>query len=79
MEYILKFKEDLFWISETPDDKHLKAYFGVVKEPVNNSVNRFYVFTTVYYKHWTGPVYFNLIRPLHHLAVPRMARYGLNN
>jgi hypothetical protein len=70
-------KEDVFWVSETPDDKHLKAYFGVVKEPVNNSVNRFYVITTVYYKHWTGPVYFNLIRPFHHLVVSRMAQHGI--
>jgi len=70
-------EENLFWISETPDDKHLKAYFGVVKEPLNNSVNRFYVFTTVYYKHWTGPVYFNLIKPFHHLVVSRMAKHGL--
>ncbi len=72
-------KEGLFWISETPDDKHLKAYFGVVLEPINNSVNRFFVITTVYYKHWTGPVYFNLIRPFHHLVVSRMARYGLTH
>ena len=72
-------KEGLFWVSETPDDKHLKAYFGVVKEPVDNSVNRFYVFTTVYYKHWTGPVYFNLIRPFHHLVVSRMAQHGLTH
>jgi len=72
-------KEDLFWVSETPDDKHLKAYFGVVKEPVSNSVNRFYVITTVYYKHWTGSVYFNLIRPFHHLVVSRIAQYGLTH
>jgi hypothetical protein len=70
-------EEEQFWISETPDDKHLKAYFGVVKEPVINNVSRFYVFTTVYYKHWTGPVYFNLIRPFHHLVVSRMAKNGL--
>jgi hypothetical protein len=70
-------KEDLFWVSETPEDKHLRAYFGVVKEPVNNAVNRFYVVTTVFYKHWTGPVYFNIIRPFHHLVVSRMARHGL--
>lgn len=70
-------KEDRFWISETPDDKHLKAYFGIVREPLNNSVNRFHVMTTVYYKHWTGPVYFNLIRPFHHLVVSRMAKHGL--
>jgi hypothetical protein len=69
-------KEDLFWISETPDDKHLRAYFGVVQEPLDTSTNRFYVITTVYYKHWTGPVYFNLIRPFHHLVVSRMAQYG---
>ena len=71
-------KKNQFWISETPDDKHLKAYFGVVKEPVSNSINRFHVITTVYYKHWTGPVYFNLIRPFHHLVVSRMAKQGLS-
>ena len=72
-------KEDNYWISETPDDKHLRAYFGVVKESVSDSLNRFYVITTVYYKHWTGPVYFNLIRPFHHLVVARMAYYGLTH
>ena len=70
-------KEDIYWISETPDDKHLRAYFGVVKEPLGKSINRFHIVTTVYYKHWTGPVYFNLIRPFHHLVVSRMARHGL--
>ncbi len=71
-------KEDMFWVSETPDDKHLRAYFGVVKEPVSNSINRFYVITIVFYKHWTGPIYFNLIRPFHHLVVSQMAKYGLS-
>ena len=70
-------KEGKYWISETPDDKHLRAYFGVIKEPASKSINRFYVITSVYYKHWTGPVYFNLIRPFHHLVVSRMAHYGL--
>ena len=72
-------KENIFWVSETPADKHLRAYFGVVREPVNTSINRFYVVTTVFYKHWTGPIYFNLIRPFHHLVVSRMARYGLTH
>jgi hypothetical protein len=72
-------KEDTYWLSETPDDKHLRAYFGVVTEPVSNSINRFYVVTTVFYKHWTGPVYFNLIRPFHHLVVSRMGRHGLTH
>ena len=70
-------EEERFWIAETPDDNHLKAYFGVIREPVDASVNRFRVMTSVYYTHWTGPVYFNLIRPFHHLVVARMARYAL--
>jgi hypothetical protein len=70
-------EEGCFWIAETPDDNHLKAYFGVTCEPVDATVNRFQVMTSVYYTHWTGPVYFNLIRPFHHLVVARMARYGL--
>ena len=39
--------------------------------------NRFYIMTVVHYKHWTGPVYFNMIRPFHHLVVRRMALAGL--
>ena len=70
-------REEVFWISETPDDKHLQAFFGVVKETVNDSTSRFYVTTTVFYKHWTGPVYFNLIRPFHHLIVSRMMKAGI--
>jgi len=72
-------REDHYWISETPDDKHLRAYFGVVQETVSNTSRRFYVITTVFYKHWTGPVYFDLIRPFHHLVVSRMANHGLTH
>ena len=72
-------KEKIYWMSETPEDRHLRAYFGVVKEPVGPSTNRFYVITTIFYKHWTGPIYFNLIRPFHHLVVSRMAQYGLKH
>ena len=70
-------KEDNYWFSETPEDKHLKAYFGVVAEPLDSKKNRFYVITVVHYKHWSGPVYFNLIRPFHHLVVSRMAHAGI--
>ncbi|NQY75258.1 MAG: DUF2867 domain-containing protein [Candidatus Margulisbacteria bacterium] len=27
--------------------------------------------------HWTGPIYFNLIRPIHHLVVTKMAKAGV--
>lgn len=70
-------KGDVYWISETPDDKHLSAYFCVIVENLNDGGNRFHVVTIVCYKHWTGPVYFNLIRPFHHLVVNRMMRAGV--
>jgi len=69
-------QEDVYWFAETPPDKHLRAYFGVVAEPLANDLKRYYVVTIVHYLHWTGPVYFNLIRPFHHLVVARMARAG---
>lgn len=69
-------KEDLFWVAETPEDKHLTAYLGVVAEDLDMQRTRFHVFTTIKYLHWTGPVYFNLIRPFHHLVVARMMKAG---
>lgn len=69
-------EEGRYWIAETPQDRHLRAYFGVVSDPIDSSRRRFTIITTVYYKHWTGPVYFNLIRPFHHLVVASMARHG---
>ena len=70
-------KEGEYWITETPEDKHLRAYLAVIVEPLKENINRFHVMTIVHYKHWTGPVYFNLIRPFHHLVVRRMMRAGL--
>jgi hypothetical protein len=69
--------EDSYWFSETPDDKHLRAYLGVIAEPLESGYKRFHVITIVHYKHWTGPVYFNLIRPFHHIVVSQMARAGI--
>jgi hypothetical protein len=72
-------KEGAYWIAETPKDKHLKAFFGVMAEtsPLNRS--RYHVFTSVRYLHWTGPVYFNVIRPFHHMVVWRMMKAGIKN
>ena len=71
---VRKARNDWYWVSETPEDKHLRAYFGVVVENLDSGQARFHVFTTIAYKHWTGPVYFNLIRPFHHLVVSMMMR-----
>lgn len=72
-------KENIYWVSETPEDKHLKAFFGVVAEAISDQLTRFHVFTSVKYIHWTGPIYFNIIRPFHHLVVSSMMRNGVKN
>lgn len=73
---VRKAKENTYWVSETPEDKHLTANFGVVTERLSDRRSRFYVFTAVKYLHWTGPVYFNIIRPFHHLVVMQMMKAG---
>ncbi|MEW6658256.1 MAG: DUF2867 domain-containing protein [Thermodesulfobacteriota bacterium] len=74
---VTKAKENEYWFAETPEDKHLSAYFGVVVKQLENNLKLFYIITTIKYKHWTGPIYFNLIRPFHHLVVSRMAKAGI--
>ena len=70
-------KEDHYWISEAPDDNHLKAYIAIVSENLDDNWKKFYLITIVNYLHWTGPVYFNLIRPFHHVVVSKMAKAGV--
>ncbi|MGE4553846.1 MAG: DUF2867 domain-containing protein [Desulfovibrionaceae bacterium] len=67
-----------YWAGEAVD-RHLSAVLAVEREPLGAEPDgpaRFRVTTAVRYRHWTGPVYFNLIRPFHHLVVARMARAG---
>lgn len=51
--------------------RHLRATLCVVRE-----LDQFSLVTIVHYRHWTGPIYFNVIRPFHHLVVRGMARAG---
>lgn len=58
-------------------ESHLTAWLGVVMEPLNGQRNRFHVITIVHYNSAAGPVYFNVIRPFHHLVVAQMMKAGL--
>ncbi|WDP91393.1 MAG: DUF2867 domain-containing protein [Desulfobacter sp.] len=69
--------EGRYWISETPEDKHLTAFIGVIAEKLRRDCTKFHVFTSVKFLHWTGPLYFNLIRPFHHLVVWRMMKASI--
>ena len=66
-----------FWFASATES-HLTAYLGIVVEPLAQG-NRFHVLTIVHYHNWTGPVYFNVIRPFHHLVVGKMANAGVTN
>ncbi len=68
--------EDEYWIADA-SDKHLTASLIVAVEPLNGSRNRFYIGTVVHYHNWAGPLYFNVIRPFHHIVVKAMARAGI--
>ncbi|MGD8241543.1 MAG: DUF2867 domain-containing protein [Desulfobacterales bacterium] len=67
-------KPDRYWIAGCPRDRHLDADMAVVAEPLAGGRRRFHILTVVRYKHWTGPIYFNLIRIFNLLLVDRMAR-----
>lgn len=62
-------------VFEASDD-HLDAYLAVIREQPNAPTSRFLVVTIVHYRRWTGPLYFNVIRPFHHLVVQQMGRAG---
>jgi hypothetical protein len=68
-------EEDHVWVAAATA-KHLDATLAVVVEPEpgGGPRRRFHVVTLVHYRNWAGPVYFNVIRPFHHLVVGRMAR-----
>jgi hypothetical protein len=69
-------EEDRYWVVEATES-HLTAYLGVVAEPLPAGRRRFHVLTIVRYHRWTGPVYFNVIRPFHHLVVRQMMKAGV--
>ena len=62
-----------YWIAHA-SDTHLTAYLIIARDA---ATGQFYVVTIVNYHHWTGPVYFNVIRPFHHVVVHQMAQNGV--
>src|SRR5690606_10824120 len=59
------------------EESHLKATLGVVRQPLADGHSRFYTVTIVHYNSAVGPIYFNVIRPFHHIVVRQMMKAGL--
>jgi hypothetical protein len=63
-------RENELWIASA-EERHLRGTLAVLRE-----AGGYALVTIVHYRHWTGRLYFNLIRPFHHLVVMAMARAG---
>ncbi len=70
---VRRVEQDRYWIAGCPTDRHLDADMAVVVQPLEGRRRRFHIVTVVRYKHWTGPVYFNMIRWFNLILVNRMA------
>lgn len=73
---VVSAQENQWWVAAA-SEAHLTAYLMVAAEAQGTSHTRFYVGTSVHYHNWAGPLYFNLIRPFHHVVVRRMMRAGI--
>ena len=73
---VARVRADRYWIAGCPRDRHLDADMAVVAEPMGGRRHRFHIITVVRYKHWTGPIYFNMIRLFNLLLVNRMACFA---
>ncbi|WP_207263672.1 DUF2867 domain-containing protein [Desulfovibrio sp. Huiquan2017] len=65
---VVRTDRETHWIT-TGRESHLEAAMAVCAEPLPGGRNRFHVVTIVHYHNRAGAVYFNLIRPFHHLVV----------
>ena len=68
--------DEQYWLVAAVES-HLTGYLGVVVEPLAGNKKLFHVITIVHYNSWAGPVYFNVIRPFHHIVVQTMINAAL--
>ncbi len=70
------YKADHYWIGKATD-KHLTCHLCVVAEPLDSKEVKFHTFVIVNFLYWTGPIYFKLIGPFHHIVMHCMGKYGV--
>jgi hypothetical protein len=71
-------QDDQYWIGRF-DEKHLTGHVVVTAEPVDDQTRRFRLMTIVHYNTWAGPIYFNVIKPFHHLVVRLAVNSAVRN
>lgn len=73
--HIDDYAEDRYMFTSA-EESHLKATLAIVQQPLASGLNRFHVVTLVHYNSSAGPIYFNVIRPFHHIVVKQMMKAG---
>ncbi len=68
-------EEDRFLLLRA-SDTHLTGYLALVVDPPLRDVRRYRAITVVRYHRFTGPLYFGIVRPFHHLVVAGMVKAG---
>ncbi|MBN2305058.1 MAG: DUF2867 domain-containing protein [Anaerolineae bacterium] len=61
-------EDNVYWRSIF-EEKHLTGWLIFVASEPQGAARQFHMMTIVRYNSWAGPVYFNVIRPFHHLIV----------
>ena len=66
---------ETYWVA-IGEESHLGMALGVVVQSVEGQedIKKFSVITVVQYRNFAGSIYFNLIRPFHHLVVSAAMR-----
>lgn len=72
---VVSARENVWWVAYI-NDSHLKAWVIAVREPQQGTKACYHVTTSVRYNDWKGPLYFNLIKPFHHLVVAAMLHHA---
>jgi hypothetical protein len=72
---VREIKPGRYWIGEALD-KHLSCHLAMYTGTDDAGRSLRHVATIVHFRRWTGRVYFNLIRPFHHLIAGASARYA---
>ncbi len=70
---VLAAEEERYWLASA-QDAMIIGYVGVIREPLENGLSRFHLLSGARYRRWTGRIYFNVIRPFHHIVVRCMGR-----
>jgi hypothetical protein len=71
-------RDGTYWVGQATEE-HLSAHIGIIAQALEDGRKRFHLLTVVHYRHWTGPVYFNVIRPFHHVIVKAMLKAAVKD